>query len=80
MFRDGRAELYFPSISGRNGRPDALVQIVPGNLGDNLNACGRSGDFDLSVMNQLIAKVSSVPSVRQVIALETDRTWVCSAE
>jgi hypothetical protein len=52
------------------------VKVVPGDFGDDLEPRDAARDLNLSVMNQLIANVSSVPIVRQLMALRTDLVWV----
>ena len=52
------------------------MQIIPGDLGSDLKARDRARDSTLPVKNQLMAKMSSVPKVRQLTALSTDLVCV----
>jgi len=50
--------------------PRCAREVIPGNFGSDLKGSDRSAILPC-VMNQLIAKVSSVPRVRQLMALRT---------
>src|SRR4051794_20909352 len=59
-----------------NCRPDPLVEIVPPTLVMISRPAIDPAISILPIMNQLMAKVSSVPNGRQLIAFKTERECV----
>lgn len=44
--RDDGRQPVSSTAAPRNGRPDALVKVIPGDFGRDLKGGDRSGDFD----------------------------------
>jgi hypothetical protein len=55
MHSDGTADCFDgaskPTSAPRNGRPDPLVQVIPGDFGYDLEAGNRSRDLDPARQN-----------------------------